>query len=249
VAPEPRFRADLARSIQLFRDFRHEQADPDRFYTALSQDSVAQIEQWTSLPGKTVVDIGGGPGYFREQFTRRGATYVVVDPDPCEVYARGGAEGLTVFGDGMQLPLSTASVDIAFSSNALEHVPRPEQLADEMVRVTRPGGLVYLSYTNWLSPNGGHETKPWHLIAGGRWAADRYARRTGHRPKNDYGSSLFPVSVAQMLRWTDTAVDAGEVDRVAVQPRYHPTWAHGVIRVPGLREYACWNVLLVLRKR
>ncbi len=243
------FRADLARSLRLFADFRHEQDDPDRFYTALSQDSVDQIEQWTTLPGTTVVDIGGGPGYFRDEFNRRGANYVVLDPDPGEVYARGGAAGPTVLGDGMQLPLRTASVDIAFSSNALEHVPRPEELADEMVRVTRPGGLVYLSYTNWRSPNGGHETKPWHLLIGGRRAAARYARRTGHRPKNDFGSSLFPVSVARMLRWTDAAVQSGAVERVAVQPRYHPSWAQRVIAVPGLREYACWNVLLVLRKR
>lgn len=243
------FRAGLARSIGLFRDFRHEQDDPDRFYGALSRDSVAQIEQWTSVAGKTVVDVGGGPGYFRDEFRRRGAAYVVIDPDPGEVYARGSAAGLTVFGDGMRLPLRDETVDIAFSSNALEHVPQPEALADEMVRVTAPGGLVYLSYTNWLSPNGGHETKPWHLIVGGRRAADRYAKRTGRRPKNDFGRSLFPVSVTRMLRWTDAAVSSGAVERVAVVPRYHPRWAQGIIAIPGLREYACWNVLLVLRKR
>jgi glycosyltransferase involved in cell wall biosynthesis/SAM-dependent methyltransferase len=247
--PTQPFRADLARSRKLFQDFRHEQDDPDRFYNALSQDSVAQIEQWVTLPDRTVVDVGGGPGYFRDEFHRRGATYVVVDPDPREIYARGGASGLTVFGDGMQLPLATASVDIAFSSNALEHVPRPEELADEMVRITKAAGLIYLSYTNWLSPNGGHETKPWHLIVGGQRAADRYARRVGHRPKNDFGQSLFPISVARMLRWADAVVASGEVEKVAVLPRYHPSWAQPIIKIPGLREYACWNVLLVLRKR
>ena len=59
-------------------------------------------------------------------------------------------------------------------------------MADEMVRVTRPGGLIFLSYTLWWGPWGGHETSPWHYLGGGR-AARRYERRLGHRPKNVYG--------------------------------------------------------------
>ena len=31
-------------------------------------------------------------------------------------------------------------------------------------------------------------------------------------------------------------------------PRYHPWWAHWVMRVPGLRELVAWNLLLVLRR-
>jgi SAM-dependent methyltransferase len=145
----------------------------------------------------------------------------------------------------MALPFRDATVDVCYSSNVLEHVPQPERMADEMVRVTRPGGLVFLSYNNWFAPNGGHETAPWHFL-GGRYAADRYARRTGHRPKNDLGVTLFRTSVAQMLRWLDRQPD---VEVVAVLPRYHPRWAHWVVRVPGLREVATWNLLLVLRKR
>jgi len=49
-----------------------------------------------------------------------------------------------------------------------------------------------------------------------------------------------------MLRWRDqqTAVDVLET-----LPRYHPSWARWVVRVPGLREVATWNLLLVMRKR
>ena len=38
-----------------------------------------------------------------------------------------------------------------------------------MVRVTKPGGLVFVSYTVWWGPWGGHETAPWHYL-GGRFA-------------------------------------------------------------------------------
>jgi SAM-dependent methyltransferase len=238
----------LHRSVALFAAFRHEQDDPDRFYSMLSSDSVEQLATFQDVAGSVVVDIGGGPGYFREDFTRRGATYVVVDPDLDELSIRGRPGPLCVRGDGMRLPLRSGSVDVCFSSNALEHVPDPERFADEMVRVTRPGGLIYLAYTNWLSPNGGHETGPIHLLIGGRRAAERYTRRNGRRPKNDFGRSLFDVSAARMLRWTRREVGSGRVERVAIQPRYHPAFAHRVMNVPGLRELVVWNVLIVLRR-
>jgi SAM-dependent methyltransferase len=244
----PAWRPDLRRSLALFAAFRHEQDDPDRFYSMLSSDSVEQLATFHDVAGNVVVDIGGGPGYFREDFTRRGATYVVIDPDLDEMSIRGRPGPLCVRGDGMRLPLRSGSVDVCFSSNALEHVPDPERFADEMVRVTRPGGLIYLAYTNWLSPNGGHETGPWHLVMGGRRAAERYTRRTGRRPKNDFGRSLFAVSAARMLRWAQRGAADDRFEVIARQPRYHPRFADHVIDVPGLRELAAWNVLLVLRR-
>jgi SAM-dependent methyltransferase len=246
--PAVRRRDDLARSARLFAAFLHEQDDPDRFYAALSRDSVEQVAAYADLDGAVVVDVGGGRGYFRDDFQRRGAVYVVIDPDESEVYFRGEPGPMTVRGDGMRLPLRDGCIDVCFSSNALEHVPDPEGFADEMVRVTRPGGLVYLAYTNWLSPNGGHETGPWHLLIGGRRAAERYARRTGHRPKNDFGHSLFPVSVTRMTRWASRVSAAGTAEILALRPRYHPSVAQWVIRVSGIRELLSWNVLIVARR-
>ena len=82
----------------------------------------------------------------------------------------------------MELPVRSAAVDLCYSSNVLEHVPRPWQMGDEMVRVTRPGGFVFLSFTLWYGPWGGHETAPWHYLGGAR-AARRYAARTGTPPQ------------------------------------------------------------------
>jgi hypothetical protein len=118
----------------------------------------------------------------------------------------------------------------------------------EMVRVTRPGGTVVVSWTPWLSPWGGHETSPWHYLGGAR-AADRYAARHGHRPKNDFGRSLFACSAGRMLRWVSRAEDEGRLERIDALPRYHPAWARWVVRVPAVREVVCWNVMLVVRPR
>lgn len=242
----PAHRADLSRSIRLFRAFRREQTDPDFFYGLLADDTVAQLRGYTELAGATVLDVGGGSGYFTDALRGAGARVVCVDCDAGEMTARNGVMPRgSVLGSALRLPIATGSVDVCFSSNVLEHVPEPYVMADEMVRVTRPGGTIYLSFTNWLSPWGGHETSPWHYL-GGRFAARRYERRHGRRPKNVFGESMFAVSVADTLRWVRRQRAA---DVVEVLPRYLPRWARSVVLVPGVREVLTWNLVVVLRKR
>ncbi len=235
---------DLRRSVRLFADFRHEQDDPGRFYSALAADSVAQLSQYVALGGRTVLDVGGGPGYFRAAFAEAGATYFALDADVGELGGSGAFDGRTVIGDGMQLPFRTDAVDVCYSSNVLEHVPRPWDMAAEMLRVTQPGGIVFLSYTTWYGPWGGHETSPWHYLGGAR-ARRRYVRVHGHEPKNRFAESLFALTVRDGIEWSRRVQGADVLD---VLPRYHPRWARGVVRVPLVRELGTWNLLVVLRK-
>ncbi|WP_066473670.1 class I SAM-dependent methyltransferase [Skermania piniformis] len=241
-------RATLRRSARLLGEFRFEQSDPDRFYGALAHDTALLIDDLyrdvtgQTLFGATVLDVGGGPGYYAKEFAELGAGYYAVEPDPTEMHAAGLPPAGAVRGSGMALPIRTDAVDVCFSSNVAEHVPRPWSMAAEMLRVTRPGGLMVLSYTVWLGPFGGHETGPWHYLGGER-AARRYRRRHGREPKNRYGRSLFEVRAGDGLRWAAGAVGA---DLVAAFPRYHPRWAWPVVRVPGLREVATSNLVLVL---
>ena len=163
--------------------------------------------------GALLLDVGGGPGYFADAFEARGATYVPLDADAGELALHGREPGpRTVLGDGTALPFLTAAFDVAYSSNVAEHVAEPWRMADEMVRVTRPGGLVFLSYTLWYGPWGGHETSPWHYLGGAR-AADRYERTHGRRPKNDYGVSMFRTTAAGGARWAAEQRRTGRLDR------------------------------------
>jgi SAM-dependent methyltransferase len=232
------------RSLRLLRAFMSEQSDPAGFYTLLADDAASQIERHVDLAGRTVVDVGGGGGYFTAAFGDRGANGLLVEPDPDELRSRGEPRPNSVLGDGRRLPLRDASVDVSFSSNVLEHVPDPGGFIDEMVRVTRPGGIVYLSYTLWLSPWGGHETSPWHFL-GGAYAARRYARRHGHPPKNRYGTSLFAIGAGRVLRLARARDD---VTVLEARPRYYPRWCGFLVRLPLLRELLTWNLLLILRR-
>ena len=247
VAANRRY-ATLRRARELFSAFRVEQTDPDRFYGLMARDSAAQLELFVPLAGLTLLDIGGGPGYFADAFRARGARYLAVDADLGELSAKSTPGPGTVLGSGMDLPFASNAVDVCYSSNVLEHVDRPRRMAEEMLRVTKPGGTMFLSYTTWLSPWGGHETAPWHYLGGAR-AARRYRRKTGRAPKNEFGRTLFATSAQTMAQWAGRTQISGRADVVAVFPRYHPGWAHWVARLPGVREVAVWNFVIVLTKR
>jgi SAM-dependent methyltransferase len=242
--------ATLARSLRLLTEFRYEQREPARFYGAVAADTVTLITSlWRSVhgahpTGRTLLDVGGGPGYFATAFSDAGLTYVGVEPDASEMHAGPAGEpgaGCFVRASGLALPFADASVDVCLSSNVAEHVADPWRMGAEMLRVTKSGGLVVLSYTVWLGPFGGHEMGLTHYLGGAR-AAERYARKHGRRPKNDYGSSLFAVSAADGLDW---ARSTGML--VAAFPRYHPRWAWWMTRAPLLREFLLSNLVLVLR--
>ncbi|MBT2368177.1 class I SAM-dependent methyltransferase [Streptomyces sp. ISL-10] len=235
---DPSFR----RSLTLFRAFLREQDDPLTAYDLLARDAADQVERHIPLNGRIVVDIGGGSGYFTREFRRRGAHSYLFEPDPAELAAEPGAG--TVVADGYLLPLADGAADVCFSSNVLEHVSDPRTFLSEMVRVTRPGGLVYVSFTNWLSPWGGHEWAPWHYLGAER-ARARYERRTGRPAKHRLGQNLFPIGVGTTLRHVRGRDD---VEIVSARSRYWPVVPQIVPRVPGLREFATWNLLLILRR-
>jgi SAM-dependent methyltransferase len=231
--------------MRMFSAFRRERTDPKYFYDLMARDTVAQLSSYADLAGATVIDVGTASGFSAHALSAAKAHCIGMDHDLTELTAQGVPGPNTLVASALAMPFRSDTVDVCFSSNVLEHVPDPWLMAGEMVRVTRPGGTVFLSFTNWLSPWGGHETSPWHYLGGDR-AARRYERRTGRPPKNRYGQSLHPVSVSAALAWARGRDDVSVLDAV---PRYHPRWAKGIVRVPGLREVATWNLVLVLRKK
>src|SRR5690606_8541786 len=144
----------IRRSLALFRAFLREQDDPDACYALLARDAADQVEAYDGpVAGRVVVDVGGGSGHFTQEFRARGAHAYLFEPDARELAEK--PPEATVIADGYLLPLCEGAADVTFSSNVLEHVADPQTFLSELVRVTRPGGLIYVSFTNWLSPWGG----------------------------------------------------------------------------------------------
>lgn len=257
-----RRRATLRRSFGLLSDFKYEQTRPDIFYGHLAEDTVGLIrdiyagvrgagqgpDQSEPLRNTKILDVGGGPGYFGVAFDKAGADYYTCEPDVGEMAAAGIKLQTSVRGSGLDLPFLSDTFDITYSSNVAEHVPDPWRMADEMLRVTKPGGVMIYSYTVWLGPFGGHETGLWQHYVGGEFAARRYEKKMGKPPKNRWGESLFNVSAAEGLEYA-RKVHGESAELVAAFPRYHPWWAWWMVRVPGLREFAVSNLVLVFQKR
>jgi malonyl-CoA O-methyltransferase len=102
------------------------------------------LEELDYAPAR-ILDLGCGTGYFLPELTRRfpGTEYLGLDLARGMVeYARqrfGRAERWIV-GDAEALPLAADSVDLVFSSLAIQWCYRPELLFAELARVLRPGG-------------------------------------------------------------------------------------------------------------
>lgn len=104
--------------------------------------------------GMKVLDVAAGTGNASLPAAHAGADVVASDltPELLEVgRRRAEAEGLTlqfVEADAEHLPFEDASFDVVMSSIGAMFAPRHQEVADELVRVCRPGGTVgLLSWT------------------------------------------------------------------------------------------------------
>lgn len=207
------------------------------FEAYAARDAAAVMSGWANLAGALILDLGSGYGSYGRAFESHGACAVSLDVKPL-----GGPR--MVRGDALHVPFRDGAFSGVVCSNLLEHVRSPRAVLGEVARVLRPGGWAYVSWTNWYSPFGGHEYSPWHFLGpGAARAIGRYVRLASAH--NVPGVDLFPVHVGQVLGLLGNG--SPFLIRFA-GPRYWPRLSF-IVRVPGLREVATWNCLLVLEKR
>lgn len=102
---------------------------------------------------KSVLDVGAGTGRAMRFLKARFPTLVVKGIEPVEALRRIGhkhgiPENDLVDGNGMSLPFGDGSFDLVVEFAVLHHVPKPEELVAEMIRVARNG--VALSDANFM---------------------------------------------------------------------------------------------------
>src|SRR5688572_21440922 len=108
-------------------------------------------------PGMRVLDVAAGTGNASLPAAIAGADVVASDltPELLEAgRARADAAGLTLEwaeADAENLPFEDASFDVVMSSIGAMFAPHHQQVADELLRVCRPGGTIGM--LNW-TPEG-----------------------------------------------------------------------------------------------
>jgi SAM-dependent methyltransferase len=105
-------------------------------------------------PGMRVLDVAAGTGNASIPAAQRGASVTASDLTPELLEAgrrRAEAEGLElewVEADAEHLPFADESYDVVMSSIGCMFAPHHQEVADELVRVCRPGGTIgLLSWT------------------------------------------------------------------------------------------------------
>jgi SAM-dependent methyltransferase len=91
-------------------------------------------------PG-VVIDAGAGESRFRDFFTR--SRYVGIDRGIGDAGWDYGA--LDVIADLAWMPVRSGSADLVLNTQVLEHVPDPRKSIEEMARMLKPGGRLFLT--------------------------------------------------------------------------------------------------------
>lgn len=138
------------------------QPDPQRYVKSL--EARGETRSQTRLrrrflrfarirPGWRVLEVGSGTGVVcRDLAQIVGPRGAVVGVDPSRVFVQAarrlakehGVADRVSFkaGDGVRLRFSDGAFDATLAITVLLHVPRAEAVLREMIRVTRPGGVV-----------------------------------------------------------------------------------------------------------
>lgn len=134
-------------------DYEHLEIGLKKMYGAF-------LDRAERLRGRTgfdrVLDVGCAYGFFLDVIEQRYAPShcvgVDVSPEAGERAAERGREFHAGFFEDVELP--DAAFDLIFMGDAIEHVHDPSQVADKLVRVLAPGGVLLLTtvdFGSWLA--------------------------------------------------------------------------------------------------
>ena len=180
----------------------------------------------------TVLDLGCGFGYLGRTCAELGARVTYGDLEDLRMDELKDAPF-------RQIDLNTADLgavgeyDLVLCSNVLEHLAEPGHLLGGLPKLLKPTSVFYLSWTNWLSPWGGHEFSPWHY----------FGKRSG--PIHTVGKNLFKTHIGAVMREV-RAHQQLEIQRTA--PRYYNEFGF-LTALPGVREFLTWNCAMQIGRK
>jgi arabinofuranan 3-O-arabinosyltransferase len=241
----------LSRSLFLLRTVLKNRHQPEEWQSILTEDSINQIVGKTPIFNRRVLDISDSSATHAMVLIERGAHVTTMRRQAPATrrshaahVASSGVEGELEFTPN-HIPAPDFQFDLVFATNVLSCVPDPARLLDELVRVTRVGGTIYIQNVMWNSLLGGRETSPWHLVSGGL-ARRHYARRHGQEPFNRFGVNFFKLTPRRLMRLLRRRRD---IAIYLAGPRFLPMKWGWTLRVPILRNLVIQDLVVAVERR
>ncbi len=100
------------------------------------------VEKHLLEQNATILDLGCGKKPYQPFFRDKSDLYIGVDVSPHEL--------VDILCAGEKLPFKESFFSVSLCIQVLEHVDEPKTVVDEIFRVLKPGGLLFLStHGNW----------------------------------------------------------------------------------------------------
>jgi len=126
--------------------------------------TIEKLNKLVPVKEKTLLDVGSGWGEFVFEALRKGAIAYGIEPDskPIEIsILLAGKQGTFVKTCAEAIPFRSGYFDIVICNSVIEHIKDIRASLQEMIRVLRKGGYLYLRAPNYLHPYEGHYKIRW----------------------------------------------------------------------------------------
>lgn len=143
--------------------FKKSRLSPRNYFEWRKERAIPAVDRVNSikdLKNASVLDIGCGFGSLARILADHGAQVAAVEID------RNKLEKAKEFLSGKNikliqieneiLPFGNKIFDVVFLFDVIEHVPNPKTTINEVYRVLKPGGLLYVEFTPYYSITGHH---------------------------------------------------------------------------------------------
>jgi len=191
-----------------------------------------------SLEIRSFLDVGSATGRGLKEFAAALPGVMVCGVEPVSALvqqgvAAGNTENVSLMqGSGEALPFGDASFDVVSEFSILHHVPHPEKVVGEMLRVARRA-LVILDCNRFAQGSWPARVFKLFLYKMGLWRTFNFLRTGGKRYQISEGDGLFYSysvydSYDQVARWAD------RIYLLASGPTGSRSWFHPLLTAEGL---------------